>query len=183
MSVPKSKRGKSKVEFEMTYFKLADGLDNLVENYFWAEYETIQQHKLFIRLRAEAIEKLTDDLVFHIKIANSIYPTCMAEWEERRVEMGKAIGICYALLTHLQRVMMRTAEPCRGRCRKFTAHEGTGGRPLHRWRLGEGQAVVQLHQDPPEVRSTHLGALEKRHLLGTRLLRTSRLRPQSSSGD
>lgn len=30
MSVPKSKRGKSKVEFEMTYFKLADGLDNLV---------------------------------------------------------------------------------------------------------------------------------------------------------
>ena len=111
MSVPKSKRGKSKVEFEMTYFKLADGLDNLVENYFWAEYETIQQHKLFIRLRAEAIEKLTDDLIFHIKIANSIYPTCMAEWEERRVEMGKAIGICYALLTHLQRVMMRLRIP------------------------------------------------------------------------
>ena len=25
MSVPKSRRGKSKVEFEMTYFKLADG--------------------------------------------------------------------------------------------------------------------------------------------------------------
>lgn len=111
MSVPKSKRGKSKVEFEMTYFKLADGLDSLVENYFWAEYETIQKHKLFIRLRAEAIEKLTDELVFHIKIANSIYPTCMAEWEERRVEMGKAIGTCYALLTHLQRVMMRLRIP------------------------------------------------------------------------
>ena len=109
MSVPKSKRGKSKVEFEMAYFKLADGLDNLVENYFWADYETIQKHKLFIRLRAEAIEKLTDELVFHIKIANSIYPTCMAEWEERRVEMGKAIGTCYALLTHLQRVMMQAA--------------------------------------------------------------------------
>lgn len=31
MSVPKSRRSKSKVEFEMTYFKLADGLDNLVE--------------------------------------------------------------------------------------------------------------------------------------------------------
>ena len=118
MSVPKSKRGKSKVEFEMTYFKLADGLDNLVENYFWAEYDTIQKHKLFIRLRAEAIEKLTDELVFHIKIANSIYPTCMAEWDERRVEMGerrvemgKAIGTCYALLTHLQRVMMRLRIP------------------------------------------------------------------------
>ena len=111
MSVPKSRRSKSKVEFEMTYFKLADGLDNLVENYFWAEYDTIQKHKLFIRLRAEAIEKLTDELVFHIKIANSIYPTCMAEWAERRVEMGKAIGTCYALLTHLQRVMMRLRIP------------------------------------------------------------------------
>ena len=40
MSVVKSKRNKSKIEFEMIYFKLADGLDNLVENYFWAEYET-----------------------------------------------------------------------------------------------------------------------------------------------
>jgi hypothetical protein len=67
MSVPKGKRSKSKVEFEMNYFKLADGLDNLVENYFWADLETIQQHKLFIRLRAEAIEKLTDELVFHIE--------------------------------------------------------------------------------------------------------------------
>ena len=64
---------------------IGEHLDNLVENYFWADLETIQQHKLFIRLRAEAIEKLTDELVFHIKIANSIYPTCMAEWEERRV--------------------------------------------------------------------------------------------------
>ena len=42
MSVPKSKRGKSKVEFEMTYFKLADGLDNLVENYFWAVFNTLK---------------------------------------------------------------------------------------------------------------------------------------------
>ncbi len=111
MSVPKSKRTKSKVEFEMNFFKLADGLDNIVENYFWADYETIQAHKLFIRLRAEAIKKLTDELVFHIKIANSIYPTCMAEWEERRVEMGKAIGTCYAILTHFQRVMMRLRIP------------------------------------------------------------------------
>ena len=42
MSVPKSKRGKGKVEFEMTYFKLADGLDNLVENYFWAVFNTLK---------------------------------------------------------------------------------------------------------------------------------------------
>lgn len=111
MSVVKSKRGKSKIEFEMNYFNLADGIDNLIENYFWADYDVIQQHKLFIKSRAEAIERLTDELVYHIKIANSIYPTCNAEWEERRVEMGKAIGSCYAILTNLQRVMMRLRIP------------------------------------------------------------------------
>ena len=111
MSVVKSKRGKSKIEFEMNYFNLADGLDNLIENYFWADYDVIQQHKLFIKSRAEAIERLTDELVYHIKIANSIYPTCNAELEERRVEMGKAIGSCYAILTNLQRVMMRLRIP------------------------------------------------------------------------
>lgn len=111
MSVVKSKRGKSKVEFEMNYFRLADGIDNLVENYFFAEHDTIQQHKLFIKSRAEALEHLTDELVYHIKIANSIYPTCYEEWADRRVEMGKTIGTCYAILTNLQRVMMRLRIP------------------------------------------------------------------------
>ena len=31
----------------------------------------------------------------------------MTEWEERRTSMGKAIGTCYAILTHLHRIMMR----------------------------------------------------------------------------
>ena len=31
----------------------------------------------------------------------------MAEWEERRVSIGKAIGSCYAILTNYQRIMMR----------------------------------------------------------------------------
>ena len=58
-------------------------------------------------MRYAALEKLTDDLLYNIKIANSIYPTCMTEWEERRLAMGKAIGTCYAILTHYQRIMMR----------------------------------------------------------------------------
>ena len=31
----------------------------------------------------------------------------MTEYEERRTNIGKAIGTCYAILTHLQRIMMR----------------------------------------------------------------------------
>ena len=31
----------------------------------------------------------------------------MAEWDERRVSIGKAIGTCYAILTNYQRIMIR----------------------------------------------------------------------------
>ena len=37
MSVVQSKRNQSKVEFEMIYFQLADGIDTLVEHDFFAE--------------------------------------------------------------------------------------------------------------------------------------------------
>ena len=35
----------------------------------------------------------------------------MTEWEERRVTIGKAIGICYAILTNYQRIMIRLRVP------------------------------------------------------------------------
>ena len=111
MSVVKSKRSESKIEFENTYFKLADSVDNLVEHNFYASTELISRNETFLKIRCESLEKLTDDLLFHIKIANSIYPTCITEWEERRTTIGKAIGICYAILTHYQRIMNRLKIP------------------------------------------------------------------------
>lgn len=107
MSVVKSKRGQSSVEFEQIYFQLADRVDTLVENNFYADKDKTEKNKIFLDMRYAALEKLTDDLLYNIKIANSIYPTCMTEWEERRLAMGKAIGTCYAILTHYQRIMMR----------------------------------------------------------------------------
>ncbi len=111
MSVVKSKRGKSKVEFEMIYFQLVDNIDNLLEHDFYADGVMAAKNRVFLNMRFQSLEKLTDDLLYHIKIANSIYPTCMTEWEERRVEIGKAIGTCYAILTHYQRVMIRLRVP------------------------------------------------------------------------
>lgn len=111
MSVVKSKRGQSKVEFEMIYFRLADGVDTLVEHEFFAEGMLAIKNKMFLEMRSRALEDLTDRLLYHIKIANSIYPTCIAEWEERRVSIGKAIGTCYAILTNMQRIMMRLRIP------------------------------------------------------------------------
>ena len=107
MSVVKSKRNQSKVEFEMTFFKVADGVDFLVENKFFADNQQLHAHKEFLATRSMSLERLTDSLLYYIKIANSIYPTCMAEWNERRVSIGKAIGTCYAILTNYQRIMIR----------------------------------------------------------------------------
>ena len=107
MSVVKSKRNQSKVEFEPLYFKIADGIDNLIEHNFYATAELLQKNQVFLNIRYATLEKLTDDLLYNIKVANSIYPFCLAEWEERRLAMGKAIGICYAILTNYQRIMMR----------------------------------------------------------------------------
>ena len=111
MSVVKSKRNKSGVEFEMILFQLADGVDNLVEHDFYAEGMLAVKNKMFLKMRSRALEELTDKLVFYIKIANSIYPQCITEWEERRVAQGKAIGTCYAILTNMQRIMMRLRIP------------------------------------------------------------------------
>ena len=107
MSVVKSKRKQSNDEFEMLYFKLADSVDNLVEHNFYAKNELLERNKVFLEIRCRTLEELTDKLLYHIKIANSIYPTCMTEWEERRTSIGKAIGVCFAILTHYHRIMMR----------------------------------------------------------------------------
>ncbi len=111
MSVVKSKRSQSKIEFEMIYFQVADGVDNLVEHGFYADGIVLQQNRWFINARFQTLQKLTDDLLYHIKIANSIYPTCLMELEERRVSMDKAIGVCYAILTNYQRIMTRLRVP------------------------------------------------------------------------
>ena len=111
MSVVKSKRNKSGDEFEMILFQLVDGIDNLVEHDFYAEGMLAVKNKMFLDMRSRALEELTDKLVFYIKIANSIYPQCITELEERRVAQGKAIGTCYTILTNMQRIMMRLRIP------------------------------------------------------------------------
>lgn len=107
MSVVKSKRSQSKVEFESIFFAVADNIDTLVEHNFFVDFNTMNCNKTFLQSRGMALERLSDGLLYYIKIANSIYPQCLSEWEERRLAMDKAIGICYAILTNYQRIMMR----------------------------------------------------------------------------
>lgn len=143
MSVVKSKRNESKNEFEALYFKLADSVDNFVEHDFYASHEQLERNKTFLQVRCTALEKLTDDLLYYIKIANSIYPTCIIEWEERRLAMGKAIGVCYAILTHYQRIMMRLRIPDN----KYTEDIKTVIRMIHSlkaWRKSDNKLRANL---------------------------------------
>ena len=62
MSVPKSKRSKSSVEFERIYFNVANDADNLIEHSFYVSHEHFQGNKMFIENRSRALSQLTDDL-------------------------------------------------------------------------------------------------------------------------
>lgn len=66
MSVVKSKRSQSSIEFEQIYFKLADSIDNLVEHNFYASKEMIEKNKVFLEIRCKTLEELTDTLIYHI---------------------------------------------------------------------------------------------------------------------
>ena len=107
MSVPKSKRKKSSVDFEMIYFRLVDGIDELMAHDFFAEGDLAERNRMFLQIRCESLQRFTDDLLCYIKIANSIFPQCEAELDERRLAQDKAIGVCFAVLTTLQRILQR----------------------------------------------------------------------------
>ena len=54
-----------------------------------------------IRSTNSAIE-LATGISRHLRIANTIFPTYMTEFEERRIEMDKAMSCCNALQDELQ---------------------------------------------------------------------------------
>lgn len=101
MSVPKSKRTSSNYEFEIIYRKVVKDIDILINNNF---YRKTTQYDIFLHNRSKNLDRLANDLIYYIKISNSIYPTCQSEYEERRINIDKAIGICFAIITEYERI-------------------------------------------------------------------------------
>ena len=101
MSVPKSKRTPSNYEFEIIYRKVVKDIDILINNNF---YRKTTQYDIFLHNRSKNLDRLANDLIYYIKISNSIYPTCQSEYEERRINIDKAIGICFAIITEYERI-------------------------------------------------------------------------------
>lgn len=62
-------------------------------------------HDWFISSERSAIVDYLREITRDVFEANSIYPTCMAEYEQRRLMQDRALGKCYGLAQELQYVI------------------------------------------------------------------------------
>ena len=104
-SVPKSERKTSKEEFDSLHYRIHDNAVDMIANNFHAKHEIADSNQSYIHSASKMLMSLVWDLVYHIKIANSLFPTTTAELTERRIEQDKAIGICFDILTLYELVM------------------------------------------------------------------------------
>ena len=106
-SVPKSERKQSKQEFDSIHLRIHDEAVNMIELNFHAKGEIVQKHQGYIKTASTNLMQLIWDLAYHIKVANSLYPTTHEELTERRIHQDTAIGICFDILTLYELVMHR----------------------------------------------------------------------------
>ena len=105
MPVPKSERKTSKEEFDAIHYRIYDDSIEMVAHNFRAEKDIAERNKDCIAATARELRNLVYELVYHIKVANALYPTIPEELKERRIHQDKAIGICFDILVLYELVM------------------------------------------------------------------------------
>ena len=94
MSVVKGKRSESRLEFDNAFYRVYnDAVQATTHNLYG------KGNEIYINSQSREIMRLVNLLLFYIRKANSIYPTCQEELNTRRVAMDEAIGVCFALIT------------------------------------------------------------------------------------
>ena len=104
-TVAKNDRKQSKQEFDAIYYRIHDEAEDMIKNNFHAKGENVTNNVEYIKSVADSLRTFVWELIFHIKVANCIYPTTSEELKERRIEQDKAIGICFDILTMYEIVM------------------------------------------------------------------------------
>ena len=124
--IKKSQRKESKLETMHNAYAIRKAVTNLAENNFYVTLSKIED-KINKRIQGLTIEdkkrvreqmykfyrnqinrvsdneiELATDISRHLRIANTIYPSYMSEFEERRLEMDRAMSCCNALQDELQ---------------------------------------------------------------------------------
>lgn len=124
--IKKSERKESKLQTIHNAYKIRIAVTKLAENDFYinnskVENIIIEKIKRFPEEEQEKIKKrtyryfeqqlqrstnivieLATGISRHLRIANTIFPTYMTEFEERRIEMDRAMSCCNALQDELQ---------------------------------------------------------------------------------
>lgn len=126
--IKKSNRKESKLETIHNAYAIRIAVTKLAENNFYISETKIQniiaeKIKMFPENERKRIQERTYEyfkfqikhstnrviefasgISQHLRIANTIFPTYMSEFEERRLEMDRAMGCCNALQDELQYV-------------------------------------------------------------------------------
>lgn len=125
--IKKSERKESKLETVHNAYKIRTAVTKLAENNFYFDLnkinEVVEQNTKNIvdeKLKEKAkkriyqyfnnqIERITNRVINtaceineHLRIANTIFPTYMSEFEERRLELDRAMSCCNVLQDELQ---------------------------------------------------------------------------------
>lgn len=124
--IKKSERKESKLETIHNAYTIRTSVTKLAENNFYISESKIEdiianKIKLFpdddkqrikdrtyeyfkhqIRRATNKVIEHSCGISQHLRIANTIFPTYMSEFEERRLEMDKAMACCNALQDELQ---------------------------------------------------------------------------------
>ena len=110
-SVPKGRRSISKQEFDSIYYRIHDEAADMVHQKFHASEEVLAQNHAYVYAVSKALMNHVFDLIYHIKTANTLYPTTHEELMERRMQQDKAIGTCMSMLTLYELVLHKLKVP------------------------------------------------------------------------
>lgn len=93
--------------FYITLSKIEDRIENRIKGL--EEKEKAKVRDNMYKFYRNQINRITDNVINladgiskHLRIANTIFPTYMSEFEERRLEMDRAMACCNALQDELQ---------------------------------------------------------------------------------
>ena len=93
--------------FYITFSKIEEKINNRIKGL--DEKEQIRIKENMYKFYRNQINRVSDNVIElatgisrHLRIANTIFPTYMSEFEERRIEMDRAMACCNALQDELQ---------------------------------------------------------------------------------
>ena len=98
------KRNLSRVEFDNTYFAIDDDIERLISTNFGLSGEELERNRAYLNRKIPLLERLSQELFVHLKLANGLFPTNREQLDERQMHQKYASGACYGIVTLYERI-------------------------------------------------------------------------------